>query len=131
MTLVNAAHCDHPLSQLPSVQFAQLADHLQLLLAAQSAHLLTSEYLIYPKKWYVQSEATLIDLLKGGLGWAIVPKRLVASQVASGELKELSLEAYPFTEWTVGLDLILNVEAKPGAVATWLKSELARTRVFV
>lgn len=131
VTLVNAAHGDHPLSRLQGVRFAQLADHLQLLLLGQMAHLLTSEYLISPKKWYVQSEAALIDLLKGGLGWAIVPKHLIAAELASGELKELSLEAYPFTEWTVGLDLILNVEAKPGAVASWLKSELSRTRVFV
>ncbi|MFC5606133.1 LysR family transcriptional regulator [Variovorax soli] len=130
VTLVNVAHRDHPLSQLPRVRFAQLAEHLQLMLASQSAHLLTSEYLISAKKWHVQSQTTLIDLLKSGLGWGIVPKRLIEPELACGELKELALEAYPFTEWTVGLDLILNVEAKPGVVTAWLKSELSRTRAF-
>jgi len=107
-----------------------LADHLQLLLASQSAHLLTSEYLISAKKWHVQTQTALIELLKSGLGWGIVPKRFIAQELASGELKELVLEGYPFTEWNVGLDLILNVEAKPGVVTAWLKSELTRTRAF-
>ncbi|MCP3024553.1 LysR family transcriptional regulator [Cupriavidus basilensis] len=128
VTLVDVARHDHPLARMPSVRFAQFADHLQLLLPGQTAHLLTSEYLKSPKKWYVQSEAALVALLKSGIGWAIVPKRLVAAELASGELRELKLEAYPFTEWTVGLDLIWNVNAQPGVVATWLKSELMRTR---
>jgi len=129
VTLVNAARHDHPLAQLQRVRFAQLADHLQLLLAAQTAHLLTSEYLNSPRKWHVQSEVALIELLKSGIGWSIVPRRLIAAELASGELKELTLEAYPFTEWSIGLDLIWSVDARPGAIATWLKSELARTQV--
>ncbi|HSV60045.1 MAG TPA: LysR family transcriptional regulator [Variovorax sp.] len=130
VTLVNAARHDHPLARLERVRFAQLADHLQLLLLAQTAHLLTSEYLNSPKKWFVQSEMALIELLKSGIGWSIVPRRLIAAELATGELKELTLEAYPFTEWSIGLDLIWSVEAKPGAIATWLKAELARTKVI-
>lgn len=130
VTLVNAARHDHPLARLERVRFAQLADHLQLLLLAQTAHLLTSEYLNSPKKWFVQSEVALIELLKSGIGWSIVPRRLIAAELATGELKELTLEAYPFTEWSIGLDLIWSVEAKPGAIATWLKAELARTKVI-
>jgi DNA-binding transcriptional LysR family regulator len=129
VTLVNAAHPDHPLARLPRVRFAQLADHLQLLLRAQTGHLLTSEYLHSPKKWFVQSELALIALLQRGVGWSIVPRRLVAEALASGDLKELTLEAYPFTEWTVGLDLIWRIETRHGAITTWLKSELARTHV--
>jgi DNA-binding transcriptional LysR family regulator len=130
VTMVNAARHDHPLARLERVRFAHLADHLQLLLAAQTTHLLTSEYLNSPKKWFVQSEVTLIELLRSGIGWSIVPKRLIAAELATGELKELTLEAYPFTEWSIGLDLIWSVEARPGAIATWLKTELSRTEVM-
>jgi hypothetical protein len=59
-----------------------------------------------------------------------VPKRPIATELATGELKELSLEAYPFAEWSIGLDLIWSVEATPGAIATWLKAELPRTKVM-
>ena len=131
VTLMNVARHDHPLArQQQRVRFSQLADHLQLLLAAQMEHLLTTEYLSSPKKWYVHSQVELIELLKSGIGWSIVPKRLIAAELAAGQLKELQLEAYPFTEWTVGLDLVWRMEAKPGAVATWLKAELAGKSVI-
>lgn len=129
VVLVNAVRHDHPLAQLETVRFAQLADHTQLFLTAQTSHLLTSEYLKSPRRWAVQSQAALVDLLERGLGWAIVPRRLVAQQLQTGELVELQLDAYPFTDWRVGLDMIWAIDAKPGVVATWLKSELGRIPV--
>jgi hypothetical protein len=60
-----------------------------------------------------------------------VPKRLIAGELASGELVELKLQSYPVTDWTIGLDLIWSVESKPGRVTAWLKSEIMRTKVFV
>jgi DNA-binding transcriptional LysR family regulator len=131
VTFVNAAHKDHPLSQLPNVRFAQLADHLQLILSDQVTHLLTTEYLKSAQRWHVHSQGTLIEILKNGIGWAIVPKRLIAGELASGELVELKLQSYPVTDWTIGLDLIWSVESKPGRVTAWLKSEIMRTKVFV
>ncbi len=130
ITLADVAHHAHPLASTPGVRFAQLADHLQLLLPAQTAHLLTTEYLKSPRRWQVQSEIALIELLRSGIGWAVVPRRLIAAELESGELKELQLQSYPFTEWTVGLDLIWKSDARPGVIATWLKSEMARTPVF-
>jgi len=130
VTLINVARHDHPLArQQQRVRFSQLADHLQLLLAAQTEHLLTSEYLSSPKRWYVHSQVALIELLKRGIGWSMVPRRLIAAELAAGELKELQLQAYPFTDWNVGLDLVWRMEARPGAVATWLKAELAARNV--
>ncbi len=130
ITLVDVAHHAHPLARTPGVRFAQLADHLQLLLPAQTSHLLTTEYLKSPRKWHVQSEIALIELLKSGIGWAVVPRRLIRAELESGLLRELQLQSYPFTEWTIGLDLIWRSDVRPGVIATWLKSELARTPVF-
>lgn len=129
VTLVNVAHRDHPLARMPSIRFSQLTDHLQLILPAQTAHLQTSEYLKCPRKWYLQSQVALIELIRSGVGWSIVPRRLIAAELASGEFCELRLDAYPFTEWTAGLDLIWNVETKPGVIATWMKSEIMRSQI--
>jgi len=129
VTLVNVARADHPLAANPSVSFAQLADHTKLSMAAQSRRVTTSEYLKSPRQWLVNSELALLEFLKSGLGWAAVPRRLVATELLSGELVELKLQAYPFTEWTVGLDLIWNVDTKPGVAATWLRVELGKTKV--
>ncbi|SOY70830.1 LysR family transcriptional regulator [Cupriavidus taiwanensis] len=131
VTLMNVAHRDHPLARMEGIRFAQLADHLQLLLPAQVAHLQTSEYLKCPKRWHLQSQVALIDLLRQGIGWSMVPRRLIAAELASGELVELRLAAYPFTEWTAGLDLLWNAEANTGVVGAWLKAEIMRTRIVV
>jgi DNA-binding transcriptional LysR family regulator len=130
VTFVNAVRQGHPLAKIKGIRFSQLADHLQLHIPAQSKHLLTSEYLKSPKQLFVQSEVALLELLKSGLGWSIVPKRLIADELAAGELVEMELKAYPFTKWTVGLDFIWRTDTKPGAVSNWLKTELSRTRVF-
>lgn len=130
VTLANVVSSEHPLARIEKVSFAQLGDYYQLLLTAQTQHRMTSEYLKSPRTWLVQSQLTLLELLQGGFGWASLPKRLIAKELQSGELTELLLEAYPFTEWSVGLDLTWNVELKPG-VAVWLKSRLQGTSVFV
>jgi len=131
VTMVVAARHDHALAQMSSVRFATLADHLQLVLSSQTRHLFTSGYLKSVQRWQVQSQAGLLGMLRAGLGWAIVPKWLVEAELASGELVDISLQAYPFTPWLIGLDLIWNVETKPGIVAAWLKSELMKSAVIV
>lgn len=130
VTLVNAVRRDHPLARVENVRFSHLRDHLQLFLSGQTKHLLTSEYLKSPRRWQVQSQAALLELLRGGLGWAIVPKRLIADDLRSGELIELKLQAYPYTDWRVGVDLVWRTDDKLGVVATWLKSEFSRTRIM-
>jgi len=130
VAFVNVVQRDHPLARFQSVRFAQLADHLQLVLSGQIRHLLTVEYLKSPRTWQVHSQAVLVQLLKGGVGWTSLPRWAIASELQAGELVELKLEAYPFTEWTVGLDVLWRVDAKPGAVTTWLKSELLRSPAF-
>ncbi len=130
VTLVNVARADHPLAGCTSISFAQLADHIKLSTAAQSRRVTTSEYLKSPRQWLVHSELALLELLDGGLGWAAAPRRLVAERLGSGHLVELSLEAYPFTQWKVGLDLIWHSAAKPGKAATWLRVEIGKMKLF-
>lgn len=129
VVLINASRHDHPLAQVDAVRFSHLADHLQLFLAGQTKHLLTSEYLKSPRRWVFQSQASLLDFLRSGLGWAIVPKRLVAPDLQAGLVTELKLDAYPFTDWRVGLDLVWKIDDTPGIVAAWLKAELGRTHI--
>jgi DNA-binding transcriptional LysR family regulator len=123
-------HRSHPLAGQGHVRLVQLADHLQLGLKSQTNHLLTVEYIKSPRSWVVQSQLALLEMLKNGLGWAILPKRLVSSELAAGELVELKLDAFPYTEWSVGLDMIWKVESRLGAAAAWLKTELMQTAVF-
>ncbi|MFT4171398.1 MAG: LysR family transcriptional regulator [Rhodocyclaceae bacterium] len=130
-TLVNVAHRDHPLARAGGLRFTQLADHLQLLLPAQMAHLQTREYLNVPRRWHVHSAHALVELIRQGLGWSILPRRLIEAELASGELCELQLEAYPFTDWTVGIDMLWHADTQAGRVSTWLRTTLAHSQIFV
>jgi hypothetical protein len=87
----------------------------------------TSEYLKSPGQWLVHSELALLDFLDGGLGWAAVPRRLVAERLASGNLVELTFEACPFTQWNVGLDLLWNSAARGTAAGRGVELVASKT----
>jgi hypothetical protein len=40
---------------------------------------------------------------------------------------ELQLEAYPCTDWTVGVDLVWSTSLRSGKAGTWLRDALGRT----
>jgi DNA-binding transcriptional LysR family regulator len=128
--LTHAVHRDHPLAKADAISFADLSDYRQIVVT-HGRKLPTGEYLKAPRCWFVQSYLMLLEAARDGLGWVTLPKRLIADELASGELIELRLEAYPFTEWTVGTDLIWNTAAAPGKGALWLRAELSRHEISV
>lgn len=106
LRMVEVARPEHPLARRQVIGFAELADHRQLVYAPHGHAISTSEYVISPQRYVCESYAGLLALLREGLGWAIVPYRLVAESLDDGELVELELAAYPFTPWLVGVDLL-------------------------
>jgi len=129
LQFTHAVHRDHPLAQSHDVSFAELGDHRQIVVAPQGRKLPTGEYLKSPRCWYVESYMALLSMAKDGLGWVSLPKRLIHHELLSGELIELKLEAYPFTEWSVGIDLIWSTEKASGKAASWLHTELSRHEI--
>ncbi|HZZ12235.1 MAG TPA: LysR family transcriptional regulator [Paraburkholderia sp.] len=130
ITLTHAVHRDHPLAKRDRIGFAALSDYRQIIVT-QGRHLPTGEYLKVPRCWFVESYLMLLEAARDGMGWVTLPKRLIANELASGELVELRLEAYPFTEWTVGTDLIWNATAASGKAAVWLRAALSRHEISV
>ncbi|MDE1182340.1 LysR family transcriptional regulator [Paraburkholderia sp.] len=126
LTFTNAVHRDHPLAQVQDVSFAQLGDYRQIVVAPHGRTLPTGEYLKSPRCWNVESYMALLEMAKDGLGWVSLPKRLIRAELESGQLVELKLAAYPFTEWSVGIDLIWSTEQESGRAANWLRGELSR-----
>lgn len=121
VALANVASSVHPIAQYETVSFAQLRGHRRLVYGPQADSLPTSEYLTSPLMWNVNSYVMLLDMLKTGLGWAVVPKHMIRSELAEGTLKELTLDNYPLTEWLVGLDLIWASKPSLGPAARRLQ----------
>lgn len=131
ITFTNAVHRSHPLANKGEIGFGDLCDFRQIVVAPHGKQLPTAEYLKSPRRWFVESYLVLLEMAKDGLGWAILPKRLVKAELESGEMVELPLAAYPFTEWVVGVDLIWSTALEQGKAASWLKAELRRKEIYV
>ncbi|WP_258874139.1 substrate-binding domain-containing protein [Cupriavidus taiwanensis] len=78
-----------------------------------------------------ESYLALVEMVKGELGWATLPRQLVREALARGELVELDLVAYPYTDWLVGVDLIWAKSARPqGRAVQWLRQRFRDNMVF-
>lgn len=129
LVMSHVAASSHPLARQDGVSFAELHRHRRLAFSAHSEGLPSTEYLHAPRRWRAESYLALLEMTRAGLGWATLPRRLVLAELERGELVELRLEAYPHTDWLVGVDLLWNKSAPLGQAARWLRDELARSRI--
>ncbi|MDL2260100.1 LysR family transcriptional regulator [Deltaproteobacteria bacterium OttesenSCG-928-K17] len=122
LVFVNVVGRGHPLSRLPVVNFSHLHSHRQLVYAPHVGALPTEGYLHAGRRWAFTGYGPLLACLRESLGWTSCPRHLVEEALAEGEVVELELEAYPETEWLVGLDLVWPAGKKSGVAAAWLKN---------
>lgn len=129
LLMTHVAHRDHPLAQVATPSFDELRGYRHLAYISHSSALPTSEYLQSTQTWHTDSYEALTALARSGLGWATLPRQLVLDEIRSGELVELRLDAYPFTDWIVSVDLIWRRGRRFGTVETWLLDRFRHHRV--
>lgn len=129
LIISHVVHRDHPLARLQRPSFEDMRDVRHLAYTAHAATLPTSEYLQSTQTWFSDSYQSLIHLALAGAGWATVPRQLVLSEIASGELVELNLGAYPHTDWSVNVDVLWRRDRRFPPVEEWLRLQLCRHRV--
>lgn len=129
LVMSHVAHRSHPLAQLHLVRFADLKRHRRLAFSAHSDRLPSTEYLRSPRRWLAESHHALLELTRAGMGWATLPRQLVLSDLQAGDLVELRLEAYPHTDWLVGVDLLWNQSRPLGPAGSWLRDTLTACKV--
>ncbi len=125
----NVAHREHPLATMFPVSFNQLSQYRQIIYLPFQDKLPTSEYLLSPNHWRVESCLTLMNMLREGMGWATVPETLIRQLDPDNHLTELQLEAYPFTEWSTGVDMVWSSLLRTGPAGSWLRQEFGQTPV--
>ncbi|MDQ4430712.1 LysR family transcriptional regulator [Yokenella regensburgei] len=129
ISFCNVASRDHPLNKGKPVTFSQLNQYRQLVYLPFLNKLPTSEYLNSPNHWRVESYLTLMHMLRDGMGWATVPKQLMQELNLHQQLVELQLDAYPFTEWVVGVDLVWSAPLRSGQALAWLRERLGQKSI--
>lgn len=119
----------HPLATVLSPGFEDLRGYRHLAYTSCSRALPTSEYLQSTQTWHSDSYQALIELVKSGVGWATIPRQLILEEIATGELVELQMGAYPFTDWELNVDLIWRRGRRFPRVEEWLRLQLCRHRI--
>lgn len=127
--MTHVVHKDHPLAAFDSVDFDDLRGYRHLAYSSHHEALPTSEYLQSVHTWSADSYMALIALALEGIGWATIPRQLILDEIHSGELIELQLAAYPFTDWAVSVDLIWRRNRRFGSVEEWLRRKLCNHKV--
>lgn len=110
----------HPLAKIPRPSFNDLKLYRRIVYDAHARTLPTSEYLQSAKTWTADTYDALITLLSQGIGWASVPRVLVAPLIDSSRLVELYLEAYPHTDWILSVDLLWLQGRRLNSAELWL-----------
>lgn len=129
LVIAHVVHRSHPLAAIDHPSFEDMRDFRHLAYTSHAQTLPTSEYLQSTQTWYSDSYQSLIHLALAGVGWATVPRQLVLDEIASGELVELDMGAYPFTDWSVNVDVLWRRGRRFPPVEEWLRLQLCRHRV--
>jgi DNA-binding transcriptional LysR family regulator len=85
----------HPLARTQGarpVRHEDLLDWRQIAVASREAGGVDPRLLISRKIWHTDSHLAALGLVQAGLGWAWLPQRLSAPQVAAGTLMEIRFE---------------------------------------
>ncbi len=130
LILTHVVQRDHPLAQRDSISFAELRAHRRLAFAAHGHRLPSTEYLEAGNSWQAESYSALLEMTRAGLGWTTLPRQSILREIESGELVELPLQAYPHTDWVVGVDLLWSRQAQLGQASLWLRHYLQQFKVF-
>lgn len=129
LIMLHVCHPGHALAQLRCVSFDDLHQHRRLAFSAHAEKLPSSEYLRSTRIWQAENYLALMDMVRAGLGWATLPRQLIQRELASGELVELQLDAYPNTDWHVAVDLLWARQRPLGKAGRWLKTRLQQFKV--
>ncbi|MEE1866771.1 LysR family transcriptional regulator [Pseudomonas auratipiscis] len=130
LIMLHVCHPGHPLAQLPTVTFDDLHVHRRLAFSAHASKLPSSEYLRSTQLWQAESYLALLEMVRAGLGWTTLPRQLIQRELERGELVELQLNAYPHTDWQVGVDLLWARQRPMGKAQRWLQERLQSNKVF-
>jgi DNA-binding transcriptional LysR family regulator len=126
--LVMVAAGEHPLASLSGViPKAELAKHVQLVLTDRSELSAGREFgVMSPTTWRFADLGAKHAFLLNGLGWGSMPFLAVKEDLASGRLRELSIEDAPQGGLVMPMSAVYPIGTLPGPAGRWLMEQLKR-----
>ena len=120
---------DHPLAQ-GVVEWEDLKRHRQLMVAVRSESPEKQRLRTAAEVWWVESHWVILQMVRRGIGWALVPDHIIReSQVRDGlVIPPLSFDVAA-AGWPVALELVWHKQRPSGPAATWLRTRISAERI--
>lgn len=118
---------EHPLAK-GVIDWEELKRHRQIMVSARSESAEKHRVRVAAEVWWVESHWVILQILRQGIGWALIPEHIVAHSPVA---RELLIPALQFDEGShpVALELIWHKQRPSGPAAEWLRGRFATTKI--
>ncbi|NEV02714.1 LysR family transcriptional regulator [Bradyrhizobium uaiense] len=114
---------NHPLAH-GRVDWEELKRHRQIMVTVRNEGTERHRLRVAAEVWWVESHWVILQILKQGVGWALIPAHIMASSQVAEELAIPELEfdegAHP-----VALEVVWHKQRPVGPAAKWLRRRFA------
>ena len=114
---------NHPLAH-GRVDWEELKRHRQIMVTVRNEGTERHRLRVAAEVWWVESHWVILQILKQGVGWALIPAHIMASSQIADELAVPELEfdegAHP-----VALEVVWHKQRPAGPAAKWLRRRFA------
>lgn len=118
---------DHPLAR-GAVEWEDLKRHRQLMVAVRSEGPEKQRLRTAAEVWWVESHWVILQLVRRGIGWALVPDHIIRESPVRDELAIPPLR-FDGADWPVALELVWHKQRPSGPAATWLRERFAARQI--
>jgi DNA-binding transcriptional LysR family regulator len=117
----------HPLAK-ERVEWEELKRHRQILVATRGNGTKKRRLRVSAEVWWVESHWVILEMVKHGIGWALVSDHVIAASPAAPHLVTPDLQ-FDNGDWPVALELIWHKQRPCGPAAAWLRERFAAERI--
>ena len=114
---------NHPLAH-GRVDWEELKRHRQIMVTVRNEGTERHRLRVAAEVWWVESHWVILQILKQGVGWALIPAHIMASSQVADELAIPELEfdegAHP-----VALEVVWHKQRRAGPAEKWLRRRFA------
>jgi len=118
---------DHPLAHT-LVDWEELKRHRQLMVAVRSEGPEKQRLRTAAEVWWVESHWVILQMVRQGIGWALVPDHIIESSPVRDDLVTPPLQ-FDGADWPVALELVWHKQRPSGPAARWLRARFAAMRI--
>ncbi|MBD8898816.1 LysR family transcriptional regulator [Rhodanobacter sp. DHG33] len=117
----------HPLANT-RVEWEELKRHRQIMVTVRNEGTERHRLRVAAEVWWVESHWLILQILRQGIGWALIPAHIVEHSPLA---KHLATPELSFDEGThpVALEVVWHKQRPSGPAATWLRERFASLKI--